>query len=141
MTTPEPLPQSELERIKALCEQPYTGIQIYLSKCVAEVERLKFRFDQQSKTNTLLCEELTRLQTELAEARKDKERLRALIKMTDIEGQNGGWAVTLSYDNYQDTAKVLNADSETIGECGEIGIEPDEQFILAIDAAMKATPQ
>lgn len=70
MTTPEPLPQSELERIKALCEKAkepsyetiipdveFTFLYlIALPKCVAEIKRLNGLVDQQSKTITQLCE-------------------------------------------------------------------------------------
>lgn len=93
MTTPEPLPQSELERIKALCEKPkdianawsvnldaIEKVLVALPKCVAEIERLNKQVDNIQTEIAELSERkmrqaieqstsIKRLQTELAEAK------------------------------------------------------------------------
>jgi hypothetical protein len=66
-----------------------------------------------------------------------KDLLKGLIALTDYEGKNGGWRVTLDYDNYQDVARVLDADGNVLGACGDIEeMEPDIQFERAIREAM-----
>lgn len=68
----------------------------------------------------------------------DSKRLKSLIELTNNEGDKGEWSVTLDYDNYHDGARVLNANGRVIAECYEVGKTPEEQFGLAIDAAMES---
>lgn len=66
---------------------------------------------------------------------EDTKRLDWLMNQTANEG-NHGWCVTLDYNNYQDGARVLNADGEVIASCYDINKEPNDQFRSAIDAAI-----
>lgn len=147
MTTPEPLPQSELERIKALCGLPSDAPTIRnitnldaieeiinaLPKCVAEIERLKGEvnglLDKFLEINRKSLTKITRLQTELAEARKDKERLDGLIELAKFTQLT----FSISFNGYAD----LQLQS---GRCFSDFTNP-RLLIDAAVAAMKATPQ
>ena len=67
----------------------------------------------------------------------ESELLHGLIQLTDQESKNGNWRVTLDYENCGDVARVLDGDGNVIGECGDLDKDPNEQFMSAIQQAIK----
>lgn len=61
----------------------------------------------------------------------------AFAALTDIEGRDG-FRIVLDYDNYQDGARVLNADGAILGQCYRGNLSPDQQFVAAMRNAISA---
>ncbi len=64
----------------------------------------------------------------------DSDRLNALIGALDVEAADGGWRVSLEYNNYQDVAYVRNGNGDIIAQCGDVDKDLDELFRTAIDS-------
>lgn len=152
----EPLSNEELERIKALCERkPYfmrLNAKAVLLKCVAEITRLQTELAEAKDLKTEFAStyriEIDRLKsittettvaalqkynerlcTELAEARKDKERLDGFIELAKFTQLT----FSISFNGYAD----LQLQS---GRCFSDFTNP-RLLIDAAVAAMKATPK
>jgi predicted RNase H-like nuclease (RuvC/YqgF family) len=76
-------------------------------------------------------------QMETDKTEKLQATLDGLLNLTDIESSEGAWKVSLEYDNSGDRAMVLDGDGNIIGECFDIEKSPNEQFLEAIDMAIK----
>jgi hypothetical protein len=96
------------------------------------IEELEFYL--QHKDELEYCGD--RAKKRIEELERDRKRLETLLNLTDHEGKNG-WCITLSYDNYQDGAQIIDADGKVIADCYDIELEPNEQFRKAIDSALK----
>lgn len=86
---------------------------------------------------------IAELEAELAEAKKDSERLDKLLNLTDLEDSDGNWAVILEWNNYQDFVQIRQLDGtlliRVISEAGDFpddmdyGDIPNAMFRKAID--------
>ena len=76
-------------------------------------------------------------QMETMKTEKLQATLNGLLNLTDNESSEGYWRVTLDYGNYHDGARVLDGDGNVIGRCYDQEKEPNEQFLEAIDMAIK----
>jgi hypothetical protein len=118
-------------------------------KAKEETDRVKLELAQLKEENAtikkelaLAVEQVSITSTELTEATeanaelvKDKERLEGLLNLTNNEGV-AGWRVTLSYDNYQDGALVINANGKVISECYDIDLSMSST-IVRLNAEVK----
>lgn len=88
----------------------------------------------------LLEEKIAGMEVEIQicqnEGSKFKATLEGLLNLTENESSEGAWKVTLEYDNSGDRAMVIDGDGNIIGECFA-DKEPNEQFLEAIDMAIK----
>lgn len=73
---------------------------------------------------------------EIASALEDKARMDWLLNQTDKESKEGLWRIVLDYDNYQDGARLFDADMKLLSDCYDF-LEPNQMFRTAIDNAIK----
>lgn len=77
----------------------------------------KFMSDQHKNAAHILADKVADLQKKVGELERDSQRLLALIAVTENEGNNGKFKVSLEYDNYQDGALIRDATGKLLASC------------------------
>lgn len=85
------------------------------------------------------CQSPMELITTLIDQRDEhKAAFDGLMVIANMESETGEFKVTLDYDNYQDGARIFDGCGDKIGECYEVGMDPDQQFLRAIADSVEA---